>query len=131
MRIDFTLTLPGLFEVTNIQALADQFGVDVLAKVVFSFSPDIVMSPLALPRHILDRKIDALSKQVTGALRNVLLQLKTRATFEEQWPDQFRDGLLRGKRRILKLESIRQDKHTMDEILKQDRDIYVWWNKIA
>jgi hypothetical protein len=131
MRIDFTLTLPGLFEVTNIQALADQFGVDVLAKVVFSFSPDIVMSPLALPRHILDRKIDALSKQVTGALRDVLLQLKTRATFEEQWPDQFRDGLTRGKRRILKLESIRQDKHTMDEILKQDRDIYVWWNKIA
>ena len=56
MRIDFTLTLPGLFEVENIQRLAQEYGVGVLAKVVFSFSPDIVLSPLALPRELLDRR---------------------------------------------------------------------------
>ena len=39
MRIDFTLTLPGLFEVANIQQLALDLGVDILAKVIFSFSP--------------------------------------------------------------------------------------------
>jgi hypothetical protein len=131
MRIDFTLTLPGLFEVTKIQALADQFGVDVLAKVVFGFTPDIVLSPLALPRHLLDQKIDSLSDQVTGALRDVLVQLKMRPTFEEQWPDKFRDSLRKGKNRLLKLESIRKDKHTMDQILKQDNAIHAWWNKIA
>ena len=31
-RIDFTLTLPGLFEVTNIQRLAEEMGVEILAK---------------------------------------------------------------------------------------------------
>jgi sulfatase maturation enzyme AslB (radical SAM superfamily) len=31
MRIDFTLTLPGMFEVENIQRLATELGVDVLA----------------------------------------------------------------------------------------------------
>jgi hypothetical protein len=45
MRIDFTLTLPGMFEVIQIQKLAEELGVDILAKVVFSFSPDIIMSP--------------------------------------------------------------------------------------
>jgi hypothetical protein len=84
MRIDFTLTLPGLFEVRNIQALAERFEVDILAKVVFAFSPDIVMSPLALPREILDRKIDSLADYLpAGALRDVLLQLNNRPTFQE------------------------------------------------
>jgi hypothetical protein len=45
VRIDFTLTLPGMFEVKKITKLAQQFNVGVLAKVIFSFSPDIVMSP--------------------------------------------------------------------------------------
>ena len=130
MRIDFTLTLPGLFEVENIQRLADRFGVDVLAKVIFSFTPDIVMSPLALPRNILDQKIDSLLSHATGALRDVLLQLKTRPTFAEQWPDQYEQALQRGKTRVLRLESIRNDRYTMDHILQQDKDIYDWWRGI-
>ena len=89
VRIDFTLTLPGMFEVTRIRQLAQAYGVEVLAKVVFAFSPDIVMSPLALPRTLLDPWIDELVPQVDGALRDILVQLKTRPTFEEQWPDQY------------------------------------------
>lgn len=131
MRIDFTLTLPGLFEVINIQALADQFEVDILAKVVFAFSPDIIMSPLALPREILDKKVDSLVAYLpNGALKDVLLQLKNRLTFEQQWPDQFRTALSQGKRRILKLENIRKDSFTMDHILQQDKEIYDWWKNI-
>ena len=131
MRIDFTLTLPGLFEVINIQRLADQIGVAVLAKVMFSFSPDIVMSPLALPRHILDRKIDSLLPDTHGALRDLLTQLKTRPTFQQQWPDRYKAGLAQGKSRILKLESIRQDKFVMSDILQPDPEIYDWWQSIA
>jgi hypothetical protein len=130
MRIDFTLTLPGLFEVENIQALADRFGVDVLAKVIFSFTPDIVMSPLALPRDILHAKIDQLMGQCRGALQAVLAQLRLRPTFEEQWPDQYRSALQRGKARILRLESIRNDHLTMAHILQQNRRIYDWWQSI-
>jgi hypothetical protein len=130
MRIDFTLTLPGLFEVRNIEALAQRFGVDVLSKVIFSFTPDIIMSPLALPRTVLDQKLDSLSAYVTGALRDTLQQLKTRPTFAEQWPQDYEQALRRGKARILRLESIRNDRYTMTDILQQDPDIYEWWNNI-
>jgi hypothetical protein len=130
MRIDFTLTLPGLFEVERIQQTADELGVDILAKVVFSFTPDIIMSPLALPREILNRKIDELVPATRGALQQVLLQLKQRPTFEEQWPDQFQAGLAKGKARVLKLEQIRNDSFTMNDILSTDADIYRWWQNI-
>lgn len=131
MRIDFTLTLPGLFEVVNIQNLAQELDVDILAKVVFSFTPDIIMSPLALPRSILDRKIDELSSQTHGALREVLQQLKQRPTFQEQWPDSWQTALVRGKDRVLKLEKIRGDNYIMADILKQDLEIYDWYQQIS
>lgn len=132
MRIDFTLTLPGLFEIDNIQKLADEFGVDVLAKVVFSFTPDIILSPLALPRALLDKTVDRIITHVpSSALKDVLLQLKTRPTFAEQWPDTYAEGLAKGKARVLQLESIRQDIYTLADILKQDPEIYEWYQNIA
>ena len=130
MRIDFTLTLPGLFEVNNIQQLADDLGVDILAKVIFSFSPDIILSPLALPRELLDRTVDHLVKNARGALKDVLLQLKNRPTFAEQWPDTYCDGLVKGKRRVLQLESIRNDKFTLLDILGQNPEISAWYESI-
>ena len=131
VRIDFTLTLPGMFEVTRIRQLAEKFGVKVLAKVIFSFSSDIVMSPLALPRTLLEPWIDELVPQVDGALRDMLTQLKTRQTFEEQWPDSYRQGLASGRDRVLKLESIRTQKITMAEILADRPAVLEWWNNIA
>lgn len=131
MRIDFTLTLPGMFEVRNIQALAREFGVEVLAKVIFSFSPDIVMSPLALPRHLLDTWVDEIVPDVDGALKDILVQLKTRPTFAEQWPTEYQAALVKGKRRILELEHIRKDTYTMTDILKERPDVYEWWCSIA
>jgi hypothetical protein len=131
VRIDFTLTLPGMFEVTRIRQLAQEYGVDVLAKVIFSFSPDIVMSPLALPRTLLDPWIDELVPQVDGALRDILIQLKTRPTFEEQWPDRYAKGLAKGKARVLQLESIRTQRITMEQILAGRPAVLEWWNNIA
>ena len=131
VRIDFTLTLPGMFEVTRIRQLAQEFGVDVLAKVIFAFSPDIVMSPLALPRTVLETWIDELVPEVNGALRDILVQLKTRPTFEEQWPDQYLKGLAKGKARVLQLESIRTQKITMAQILADRPAVLEWWNNIA
>ena len=132
MRIDFTLTLPGLFEIQNIQRLADELDVDILAKVIFGFTPDIVMSPLALPRPLLERVVDELAHQLpNGALRDVINQLKQRPTFEEQWPDTYQAGLAKGKARVLKLEQIRGDSYTMADILQSNRDIYDWYQAIA
>ena len=131
VRIDFTLTLPGMFEVKQITELARQFNVGVLAKVIFSFSPDIVMSPLALPRHILHPWLDELIQETSGAMQDVLIQLKNRPTFEEQWPDTYCAALEKGKARVLKLESIRTQKITMTEILSQRPEVLEWWTKIA
>jgi len=130
MRIDFTLTLPGMFEIDNIMQLAKQLQVDVLAKVVFSFSPDIVMSPLALPRSVLDAWLAELIPNATGAMQAVLTQLQSRPTFAEQWPDTYRAGLIKGKARIEKLESIRKDVYTMKDILANRPAVLEWWNSI-
>jgi hypothetical protein len=131
MRIDFTLTLPGMFEVQRIEELSKELGVDILAKVIFSFSPDIVMSPLALPRHLLDEWIDEqLTTGTGGPLRDILVQLKTRPTFEEQWPNEYQDGLKRGKARIEKLEQIRNDSYTMRDILAGRPAVLEWWDSI-
>ena len=136
MRIDFTLTLPGMFEVERINRLSSTLSVQVLAKVIFSFSPDIVMSPLALPRDLLDTWIDEImngtpaGNTLTGPLRDILVQLKTRPTFAEQWPDEYLSGLIKGKRRILELEQIRKDVYTMKDILAERPQILEWWNQI-
>jgi hypothetical protein len=133
MRLDFTLTLPGMFEVTNIQQLGNELGVDILAKVMFSFGPDIIMSPLALPRSVLDPWVDEiLDAGVAGALKDILVQLKTRPTFFEQYgTDAYLKGVAQGKARVLKLESIRTQSTTMDEILSKRADVYEWWNSIG
>jgi hypothetical protein len=132
MRIDFTLTLPGLFEVNNIQQLATEFDVDILAKVVFGFTPDIILSPLALPRELLDKTVDCLVTDLNnGALRDILLQLKNRPTFAEQWPDQYQAGLIKGKRRILQLETIRGDSYTLQDIVSEDKEILEWYESIV
>jgi hypothetical protein len=131
MRIDFTLTLPGMFEVENIQKLADEFDVDILAKVVFSFSPDIVMSPLALPREILHPWIDEILSVIkNNTLKDMLVQLKTRPTFEEQWPDTYRAAVAKGRARVLKLEQIRAQSVTMTDILGTRPDVLKWWMQI-
>jgi len=130
-RIDFTLTIPGLFEVENIQQLADGLGVEILAKTVFTFTPDVILSPLALPREILDHKVDEIITSVKSpALKDVLEQLKKRPTIEEQWPDEYQEGMQKGKRRVLELEHIRKDKFTLDKILQRDKKIYEWWQNI-
>jgi hypothetical protein len=131
MRLDFTLTLPGMFEVENIARVAQELGVDVLAKVIFSFTPDIVMSPLSLPRELLHPWIDELLPVTSGALHSVLAQLKTRPTFAEQWPDTYRAAVAAGRDRVLKLESIRPAATNMHAILQQRPDVARWWDEIS
>lgn len=132
MRLDFTLTLPGMFEILNIQSLAQEYDVELLVKVVFGFSPDIVLSPLALPRHLLDPWLDELTANCTTAsMRDLLTQLKTRPVFEQQWPDTYQAALSKGKARVLKLESIRPCAVTMQSILNSRKEIGDWFNAIA
>lgn len=132
MRIDFTLTLPGMFEIKHIEDLGKELQSEILTKVMFAFSPDILMSPLALPKSLLHPWIDELLDQInTKSLHDLLSQLKLRDTFDETWPDDYRQSLVKGKARLLKLESIRKNKITMDEILASRPKILEWWNDIS
>lgn len=132
MRLDFTLTLPGMFEVGAIQRLASQWDVELLTKVIFSFTPDIVMSPLSLPRPLLDPWLDELIQESTHAsMRDLLTQLKNRPTFQEQWPDQYTEAVSRGKARVSKLESIRPATTDMAKILSARPQVRKWWDEIA
>ena len=131
MRLDFTLTLPGMFEVKNMQDLAQELDVDILAKVIFSFTPDIIMSPLALPRPLLEPWIDELlTYGPANAMHDILVQLKNRPTFEEQWPEEYQEGLVKGKRRLIELERIRTATTDMATILSARPEIGVWYESI-
>ena len=90
------------------------------------------MSPLALPRSILDPWVDELlNAGVAGPLKDTLIQLKTRPTFQEQYGiDAYLKGVAKGKTRVLQLESIRSQSITMDEILSKRADVYEWWQRI-
>jgi len=138
MRIDFTLTLPGLFEIENIINLSKELNTMLLAKVIFSFTPDIVLSPLALPKNILHRYVNEILENIRPKitsnqrpLLDVLENLLQRKTFEEEWPEWHEEAISNGKKRIQTLEKIRNDNYTMADILKQDKEIYEWWQTIT
>jgi hypothetical protein len=135
MRIDFTLTLPGLTEVWAMQQLADQLGVELLAKVMFAFSPNIIMSPNSLPRGLRDSTINTLlhggaAAAPRGALREVLEHLLTQSTFEETWPDQAHTALTQGKQRVEQLERIRGDIGGFAQCLQAWPELKEWYDSI-
>jgi hypothetical protein len=132
MRIDFTLTLPGLTEVLAIEQLAKELGCGLLAKTVFAFTPDNIWSPLILPRPALDAIVRPLLAQCqTTVMRDLLQQLLERPTFEETWPDVYPDAVQKGRQTVLQLEKIRKDKLIMADIVKQNPVLEAWWHDIS
>ena len=136
MQIDFTLTTPGLFEVETMFDLSLQYESVIISKVCFAFSPDIMMAPMCLPRHILDRKVDEILANIEHratwrqqGMIDMLKQLKNRPTFEEQWPNEYKVGFMKGRSRLRSLEKIREQKTTFDEIMDKDKEMAQWWNR--
>ena len=132
MRIDFTLTLPGLFEIVNICRLARDLNVDILAKVTFAFTPDIAMSPLFLPRKHLDRIVNDLLLNTNvdnRTIREMLKSLLDRPTFEEQFPEEYSKARLKGKWRMDAMDNLRGGMRFADT-LKDDK-IQDWWNGLG
>ena len=136
MRIDFTLTIPGMCDIPNIVRLSNELRCGLLSKCIFSFSGDILLSPLALPRSILIPWIEQIQDEIrslithrTQSMWDLLEQLKTRQTFEEQYNNPA--AIVKGKQHLLKLESIRKDTTiTMQDILASHKPALDWWNAI-
>jgi len=131
MRIDFTLTTPGLFEVINICKLARELNVQILAKVVFAFTPDIAMSPLFLPRSILESIVYRTLEHSAcdnDTMRHMLVTLLERPTFEEQFPDQYTASRQEGKIRMDELDALRGGMCFADTL--DDDAAKEWYNGI-
>ena len=112
----------------------------MLTKVVFTFSPDIVLSPLALPRKILNEIVDELLDFVEPradknqqSLIDVLKNLKTRPNIEETWPDTFKNQLQEGKIYQEDIGRLRKDykKITLPQILSADDRLIDWWDSLG
>ena len=126
MRIDFTITMPGLLELKNMFDLSKKLDVQILTKVMFTFSDDEIFSPLAVPQSILNEIIDDaleyIKPQVTWkqqSLVSVLENLKQRQTI---LPTQ------KGKNRQLQIDKIRNK--SIADILARDKRLFDWWNSV-
>ena len=134
MLLDLTITGPGMFSLKDLFDLSLELDVKIETKIMFAFHPDIVFSPFAWPRHILDRHIDELlhymepkstNKQVT--LIRTLNEMKSRPTFQEQWPDIWKQSFKNGNHYQLQLDKIRNEKLTMLDIYAKDDELFNWW----
>ena len=126
MRLDFTITMPGLLELKNMFDLSQKLDTEVLTKVMFTFSNDEILSPLSLPKELLHTIIDealaymeprATRKQ--RALIDVLKNLKNRKTFTPT---------KQGKMRQLWIDKIR--KQDITKLLARDERVLEWWTSI-
>jgi hypothetical protein len=126
MRLDFTITMPGLLELKNMFDLSRELNVEILTKVMFTFSNDEILSPLALPKELLhtviDEALDYMQPHVTGkqqSLIDVLKNLKQRETFT---------ATKKGKDRQERIDGIR--KQNIKKILSRDERLLKWWTSI-
>jgi sulfatase maturation enzyme AslB (radical SAM superfamily) len=126
MRLDYTITMPGLLELKNMFDLSQKLDTEILTKIMFTFSNDEVMSPLSLPKELLHTLIDEalvyMEPRTTWKQRpliDVIKNLKTRETFT---PTE------KGKKRQQYLDRIR--KQDITKILARDKRILDWWKSI-
>ena len=132
---DVTLTLPGLFSLKDLFDTVTELDVKTYLKITFSFDSTVLMSPMSLPRDILDEIIDELldymAPRVTHKTQvyvDTLKEMKNRPVFEEQY-DNYKEGFVEGRKRLLDLEKIRTQPITMQEILSVNPRALSWWNQ--
>jgi hypothetical protein len=138
MAFDLTITSPGLFSLKELFDLSLDLNVHTLIKTTFSFDSSIVMSPLMIPRRILDPIIDdiyihikpkVLANPKYSYWLTCLDDLKSKKTFEEQYPDHL-EGLKRGKERLQKIDAYRGNSGKIEEIFSRNKDLLAWWKSI-
>ena len=126
MRLDYTITMPGLLELKNMFDLSRELDTEILTKVMFTFSNDEILSPLALPKELLHTLIDEalaymepLATRKQRSLIDVIKNLKNRETFTPT---------KKGKQRQESIDKIRRQDIT--KILSRDERVLDWWTSI-
>lgn len=141
IALDVTLTLPGLFSMKQMFDLAIELDSSIITKVIYAFTPDIVLSPMALPRELLNEILDDLisymEPRVTSKTRSLLdtfLELKKRPTFQEAFPSNFKEAFFRGRHYQQKVSARRRDGEPgyavgLDAIYKENSKVFAWWTQ--
>jgi len=136
MLFDLTITGPGMFSLKDLFDLSLELDVRIETKIMFAFHPDIVFSPFAWPRNVLDRHVDALldymvpkatHKQQT--LIKTLTEMKNRPVFSEQWPDTHNEQFKNGRHYQKQLDDIRKDVVNVSTIYAADPELLAWWER--
>jgi hypothetical protein len=136
MIVDLTITAPGLLSLKSLFDFALELDVKIETKIVFAFHADKVISPFAIPRDILDDYIDDLIDYVTprhthkqrGFLQ-VLETMKKTPTFQERWPEDYKQGFYQGRQEQFRLDKLRKEKFTMSDIYSEDHRLFSWWTQ--
>ena len=125
MRLDYTLTMPGLLELKNMFDLSRELDVQILTKVMFTFSNDEIFSPLSVPQkllhEIIDDALDYIKPRATWkqqSMIDVLQNMKTRSCFTPT---------VKGKARQVYIDQIRNV--SINDILQNTR-LWEWWQSI-
>ena len=139
MVLDITLTLPGMLDMKSIIDLAVELGVKSYVKITFDFDSSAVMSPMCLPRDILNAVCDNLiayeqanGNELTRVYSQTFADMKTRPTFQDKYPD-WKNGLKRGKERYQRIAAFRKDgtvATTIEKIFQANPAILAWWQNI-
>jgi hypothetical protein len=140
MVFDLTITLPGLLSIKELFDHAVELNVVTYIKTTFSFDSSVLMSPLSIPRPILEEIIDDIldyiKPRVTSKTQiyvEALEDLKTKKTFEESYTD-YKEGRKRGKENMVRIAEFRKDglngTLTFENILGQNKKLLEWWTQI-
>lgn len=136
MVLDVTLTLPGMFSMKQMIDLAVELNVKSYVKISFDFDASAIMSPMCLPRDLLNDICDELieyesvhGNQFTRVYSQTFNDMKTRPTFQDKY-NNYLTGLKRGKERYQKITEFRKDILTIEDIFSTNKPVLEWWSKI-
>ena len=135
LRMDLTMTMPGMVGLEEMLDAAEELDVDLLAKRVFGLDPTNVWSPMCIPRKILNRIVDDfLTKNKRRISKHLyfysaLKDLKEKPTYDETYSkNEYLEGLQKGKETVERLDRIRNT--DIKKILSKDKELLEWWTNI-
>ncbi len=138
MKIDLTLTLPGLLDLVNLVEYAEDVGVAIAPSKVFAMTPDVILSVNALPRYLRNRLVKEVLDKIykyndrQHALITELEGVLNEKTFDEEFPDTYQESFVRTKEWHQEVAEFRQDGKesiTIEEIYSRDQEVLDWYNE--
>ena len=138
IAFDLTVTSPGLFSMKEMMDITAELDVHTLIKTTFAFDSSIVMSPMMIPRHILEPILDDIiqyakeKSKINPKIENYITcfeDIKRKATFQEEFPN-WETGIKDGKRRLNKIDEYRGNLGKIEKIFSEYPPLLEWWNTI-